>query len=333
MSTSLSIVMPVYNEAAHLPATIDALVAAVDGSDFVAELIVVDDGSTDGSVDVARTALAGRMPIRVVAQPNRGRFLARRAGLGAARDEFVLLLDGRVRIDEDALRFVKPHLEEGERVWTSHVHVVDGGSPFGVFWRLLAELAWSDYFDEPRTTSFGADEFDRFPKGTTCLLAPRELLLEAAEAFQSRYADPRFANDDTPLLRWIAEREPIHISPEYASWYTPRTELSSFVRHAYHRGIVFLDGHGRPSSRFFLGVVGSFPVSAAWALWATRRRSLLPATVVCVSAAAATLALVRGKTLSEAASLAVATPVYAAAHGAGMWRGLGLLTLKRLRRL
>jgi glycosyltransferase involved in cell wall biosynthesis len=332
MTASLSVVMPVHNEAEHLPATVDALAEAVSRADFDAELVLVDDGSTDGSADVVRDALADRLPLRVVTQPNRGRFEARRAGLAAATGQDVLLLDGRVRIHAGALAFVRPRIEAGERVWASHVHVVDGGNPFGVFWRLLAELAWSDYFDDPRTTSFDAESFDRYPKGTTCLIAPRELLVAATEAFRSAYADPRNANDDTLLLCWIVERTRIHVSPENASSYTPRTDVSHFVRHAYHRGIVFLDGHGRPSSRFFPVVVGFYPVSAMWALAALRRKLLVPATIVGLSAAAGGFAMTRGRTREEATALALATPVYVAGHGAGMWAGLMLLARDLLRR-
>ena len=108
------------------------------------------------------------------------------------------------------------------------------------------------------------------------------------------------------------------MSPHYASSYLARTDLQRFIRHAYHRGIVFLDGHGRPSSRFFPVAVCFYPTSAVWSLSAIRRKSLVPATLVGLSAAAA----VRGPSPAnarEVSSLAVATPVYALGHGAGMW--------------
>ncbi len=104
---SLSVVIPVHDEASHLPATIDALLIAVEDSGFDAELVVVDDGSTDGSGDVARSATEGRVELRVVTQPNRGRFEARRSGLTAAKGNYVLFLDSRVRLFPGALRFVR----------------------------------------------------------------------------------------------------------------------------------------------------------------------------------------------------------------------------------
>jgi glycosyltransferase involved in cell wall biosynthesis len=120
--SSLSVVIPVYNEAAHLTATMRALSAAVHGSDFAAEAVVVDDGSTDGTAEAARASADGRLTVRIVSQPNRGRFEARRAGLARARGEYVLFLDSRVRLVPGALRFVRERLQSAP-VWNGHVHV------------------------------------------------------------------------------------------------------------------------------------------------------------------------------------------------------------------
>jgi hypothetical protein len=208
--------------------------------------------------------------------------------------------------------------------------VVTDGNPFGAFSNVLVELAWRDYFADPRTTSYGPEEFERFPKGTTCFLAPKDVLVDALAAFRSGYADLRHANDDTPVIRSIAERERIHISPAFACDYQPRATLGSFVRHSLHRGTVFLDGHGRPESRFFPLTVAFFPVSAALGVAALRRPSLVPKLAVTGAAAAGAVAVAAGRSRFETASVAALAPVYAAAHGAGMWRGLALLVRHRL---
>jgi glycosyltransferase involved in cell wall biosynthesis len=317
---SLSVVIPVRDEAPHLPATITALLAALETSDFDAELVVVDDGSTDGSADAARSSADGRVPVRIVRRAGEGRFEARRAGLEAAQGNLVLLLDARVRLAPEALRFVRNRVGAGESVWNGHVEV-DADTAFGVFWRLLAELAWRDYFDQPRTTSFGVEEFDRFPKGTTCFLAPRELLLSAFSTFRTRYRDPRLANDDTPILRAVAARERIGISPSFACIYSPRTTLGRFLRHAVHRGTVFVDGHGTPASRFFPAVVAFFPLSAALAVGAVRRPALVPAAAAACGLAAAAYGVHAGRSRRDVAVLATVTPIYALGHSVGMWRG------------
>lgn len=322
MSTPLTVVMPVFNEAAHLPATIDALVEASVRSDFDVALLLVDDGSSDGSAATAREGIGERLSFDVIRQPNRGRFEARRAGLEAASTDLVLLLDGRVLLHPDALAFVHDRLAASDGVWNGHVQVKADGNPYGTFWKLIAELAWEDYFANPRETTFGSEDFDRYPKGTTCLLAQRELLLDAARSFRSRYADLRNANDDTPLLRWIAERRRIHLAPSFSCTYRPRTTLRAFVRHSVHRGVVFLDGHGRAESRFFPAVVAFYPVSAGLALRALRRPSTIARTALAVSVAAAALGLVKRRSPFEIGTLAALAPVYGIAHGIGMWRGL-----------
>ena len=315
LGDSLSVVMPVYNEETHVGATIDALATALEDSGFDAELVVVDDGSTDASGDVARASADGRLEARVLTQPNSGRFVARRAGLAQARGEYVLFLDSRVRLGAGSLRFVHERLQSA-RVWNGHVYV-DADNAFGEFWRLLAELAWRDYFDNPRTTSFGLEEFDRFPKGTTCFLAPRALLESAFADFRSHYANVRLANDDTPVLRAVAAAERIHISPEFSCTYFPRTTLAGFLRHAIHRGTVFLDGHGTPESRFFPAVVTFFPLSVVLA----RRPGLVPAALAAAGIAAAAYGAHAGRSEREVQVLATVTPLYVAGHALGMWRG------------
>jgi glycosyltransferase involved in cell wall biosynthesis len=323
--------MPVYNEEAHVGPTIrDVERAAASASLLEVDIVVVDDGSVDGTAQAAEQA-AQSVPLTMVRQPNRGRFAARRRGLEDAQGEYVLFLDGRVRLHSEALRFVESRLRDGETVWNGHCEIAADGNPFGLFWRGLTDLAFADYFANPRTTSFDAASFDRFPKGTTCFLAPRELLIAAFDSFRSSYSDLRHANDDTPIIRWIAERTPVRISPSFRCVYRPRTTLRAFLRHAFHRGTVFVDGHGRRESRFFPLVVTFFPMSAAFVALSLRRPAVVPLTSAGIGATVSVAAAVQGRPREEVVSLGLLSPVYAAAHGAGMWRGLLLLARGRLR--
>ena len=331
MTPDLSVVLPAYNEAAEIGRTVDALVEAIRRSGLAAEVILVDDGSTDETVAVAEQRAAGRLPLRVLRQRNSGRLEARRAGLEAAGAELALLLDARVTLAPDALGFVADRLAEGEDVWTGHVDVAADRNPFALFWKLLAELAWEEYFADPRTTHFDAASFDRYPKGAGCFVAPRRLLLEAFAAFRSYYAEQRFSNDDTPVLRWIAERHGIGVSPHFSAMYVPRTRMLTFLRHSFRRGTVFLDGHGRRESRFFWPAVAFYPTSALLAAAALRRPVVLPAAVAALSVGAAAMGVRRRRSATEIASLAALAPLYAAAHGAGMWRGLALALREHLR--
>jgi hypothetical protein len=87
---------------------------------------------------------------------------------------------------------------------------------------------------------------------------------------------------------------------------------------------VFLDGHGRRDSRYLPVVLAFYPVSASLVVLAIWR----PATVLVVVALVALLAgLAAARKRLPAAhvlSFAALAPVYAVAHGLGMWRALVL---------
>lgn len=329
---TLTVVVPVFNQASEIGPTLRAAARSIGASSFAAEIVVIDDGSSDGTAASARAAEAG-VPLQVVEQENRGRFEARRRGLEEARGEYCLLLDSRVLLGPDALHFVEQRLREGEagEVWNGHVEIDTAGGPFAVFWDLLTRRAFSAYFSAPRTTSFGLADFERFPKGTTCLFAPRALLVEAFDAFRSRYADLRQANDDTPVIRWLAARQPINISPGFACRYTPRSRLGPFLRHAYHRGTVFADGHGRPESAWFPIVLALYAGSASCVLLARRSPPVLAGAAAATAACGAALALADRRP-QQALTMAWVTPLYTTAHIAGMWRGLWLVLRDRLLR-
>ena len=88
---TVSVIMPAYNARPYLA---DAAHSVLRQTYRDLELIVVDDGSTDGTGGVAETIkLDEPRRVVVISQPNRGPAAARNAGLKAARGEFIALLD------------------------------------------------------------------------------------------------------------------------------------------------------------------------------------------------------------------------------------------------
>ena len=330
-SPTLTVIVPVYNQEREIAETLKAVDRAAARSPFSADVIVVDDGSEDGTAAAAR-GVGISLPVAVMSQENAGRLAARRAGVAAAAGEYVLLIDSRVTLDADALRFVSEALtdEPPRSIWNGHVEIETEGNPYGVFWDVVAQTAFAAYFSDPRTTSFGPEEFDAFPKGAGCFFAPRLLLEVAIDAQRSGYADERYANDDTVMIRRLAAAERINISPGFRCSYQPRQGLERFSRHAFHRGIVFLDGHGHRGTRLFPVVAAFYPLSIAWVVLAPKSRAvaLFPIAAAAVGGAAVALRLQRPR---DAPVMAALTPVYAVAHGAGMWRG-ALMMLRDRRR-
>lgn len=97
----ISFIIPVYNCKAYLPACVDSI-RAVNAEDY--EILLIDDGSTDGSGAVC-DELAERFPeIRVVHQANAGVSAARNRGLDNAVGERIIFIDSDDTIDPDAMR-------------------------------------------------------------------------------------------------------------------------------------------------------------------------------------------------------------------------------------
>ena len=86
----LSVIVPVYNTEKYLRECVDSILAQTF-TDF--ELILVDDGSTDGSGAICDEYAGKDSRIRVIHQENGGATLARRSGVRIAQGEYVAFVD------------------------------------------------------------------------------------------------------------------------------------------------------------------------------------------------------------------------------------------------
>ena len=93
--TALSVIVPAYNETARLPATLRAMRAFLDAAGEEYEVIVVDDGSTDGTLPFAEEQRISWPQLRVLS-------LGRNRGKGAAVREGMLAAGGGLRLFSDA---------------------------------------------------------------------------------------------------------------------------------------------------------------------------------------------------------------------------------------
>ena len=109
----LSIVVPAYNEGRRLPETLPRVVDFVQAQEYSAEVIVVDDGSTDNTASVVEEIARDAPFVRLIRNEHRGKGYAVKTGALAAQGEHVFLCDADLSMPiEEVTNFLPPALEE-----------------------------------------------------------------------------------------------------------------------------------------------------------------------------------------------------------------------------
>ncbi|MDI6869815.1 MAG: glycosyltransferase family A protein [Bacillota bacterium] len=214
-----SVVIPTYNRREFLRKCLLSLFEQTAPGDSY-EIVVVDDGSTDGTGDLV-AELSSQAPCRVFCQhqPNSGRARARNAGIRAARGRIIIFLDSDMVVDEG---FIAAHLrcqkEPGRIVHGQVINTPD--------------------FSDPRLAKPKLTDYSRAFFATGNVSVEREKLLEAglfSEAFTEYGWEDLELGTRLRHLGLVAVR-----CPEARSWhYLPRltfAQVSSIVRRERERG-------------------------------------------------------------------------------------------------
>lgn len=213
----LSIVVAAFN----VEKFIGRCVSSIDNSPLAGrvEILVIDDGSTDGTGEILRDLAAKKEGLRIIHQPNGGLGAARNLGLEQARGDYVWFLDGDDFLNPGSVeRVVKVLVEDAPDVLVVDFSCADeAGMPI--------EWIRSPFTQDAGRVMHGGAFFARHFATTYAVLyvIKRSLLVEHNLRFQ-----PRINMQDAELVpRVLARADSVHVSGIDGYVYVKRTD--SFI--------------------------------------------------------------------------------------------------------
>lgn len=227
MTGDVSIVIPTYQRRARLERLLNGLATQSHRLDRI-EVIVVDDGSSDGTFDWLRVATPP-FAMRVFAQQNAGPGAARNRGIAEATAPLVLFLDDDVVPDRD---LVAAHVAAHERI--ADAVVIGPMLPPASTWRRPAWIRWEE---ERVLAQYRAMREGVYP------CTPRQFFTANASVPRARLVasggfDARFARAEDVELGYRLKDSGMQFvfAPEARVWHFPDRSFAGWRRVPYQYG-------------------------------------------------------------------------------------------------
>lgn len=239
---SYSILIPAYNCSGQL----ERLLTILQDLDYPKdhhEILVVDDGSTDNTAEVARS-----YGVNLVQHPkNLGRVLTRETAAKQAKYDNLVFIDARLTVEKNLLKAAnqldhQPLMGVGGS--DKYRSIID--RVFYCIRRKVYHPYEPQHLYQPELW-IKSDAFDGRPKGTGLLIIDRQLFLDSA--LEEKGQD---VNDDTKLLKRIVETAPILRHTDLTFFYEHRQDWKELLRHTFYRGPKFLDYYLSPGGPLFI---------------------------------------------------------------------------------
>lgn len=252
----ISIVTPLYNEEKHLRGFFKSLRRVKYPKNLI-ELVVVNDASTDSSLEIAKEHQKNsKFKIKIIDLPkNQGRIIAREQGAKSATHPLLLFLDPKCELLPNTLQEIKKRnyspitiniLQKKENI-------------FDTFFYLIRKKVYGKYYGKKFDDIYiNKDNFDNISKGAGAFLCKKTLFLSS----QPKDKENKNASDDTALLWKIIKKHPILKSSKINCYYYTRSSFKLNLKHIFNRGPKFIDYYYTPSKKHFWLINLTFILSA-----------------------------------------------------------------------
>ena len=105
----LSIIIPAHNEENRLPGSLEQVFSFLERQPYDSEALVIENGSSDRTLEIAQRYAAGHKNLRVVHEPGRGKGLAVRRGMLEARGQYRFMCDADLSMPiQEVNKFLPP---------------------------------------------------------------------------------------------------------------------------------------------------------------------------------------------------------------------------------
>ena len=321
----VSIIVPVYNASETIHTCLEAILN-LDYPQGLFEIIVVNDGSTDNTVELIQQMKSPRIKI-INNDRNRGRAFTRLKGAKESSYDHLLFIDSRVIIDRGALKSME---KSGESI-QSPLTIKGTDTIWDSALNSLRRLVFKKFYQGKETTFIDLSNFDNTPKGTTALYIPKELFIRATMAIEY---ENRYVSEDTKLLLFIVkEGKRIYLNPDFEITYLQRSGLKVNVVHLYERGPRFVDYYyGRHKTYTnLINLALLFPIFLL--VIVCLNIVTFPSLLLILLCFHTGFAALVGENLRKKCILFFLFPIIALSFGCGILKGIGIKVWKKIKTL
>lgn len=271
---NVSIIIPVYNGEDTLKLCLDAVFSLKIPEGWNTEVILVNDGSTDRTKEIA----AEYPEVKIIdLEKNMGRIIARKTGAENAKYENILLIDSKIEVSSDNL--VKADEINYTPLMAGELNDDKYASEYDTLMYLIRRKFYKPYYPQKEYAELlwiGKTNFERAPKGTGWLLLNKDVFLKSIPDIHEKDS-----SDDTAILKNIVfDQDTRILRHTYISVRYHSRAGRNVIPWMNHRGKTFAD-HYLSSLNLFSS---AYYLSAALVifLFITRPLTLIASAVILI---------------------------------------------------